>query len=261
MKKQLLQAVAAAVLVGVVPLAAIAQNVAIVNGKPVPKARMDMLSQQLAAAGRPVTPEMQTQLREEVILREVFMQEAQKQNIDKTDDYKTQMELARQAVMIRGLFENYRKTNPVTDAEVKAEYDKAVAANTAKEYKARHILVKTEAEAKKILADLKKGGNFEDIAKKQSVDKGSGAQGGDLGWQNSAQLVPEFSQAMIALKKGEMTQTPVKTEYGYHIIRLDDVRQAQLPKFEDAKPQILQQLQQQKLQKYQESLRTAAKVE
>jgi peptidyl-prolyl cis-trans isomerase C len=261
MKKQILQAVAAAVLVGLVPVAALAQNAAIVNGKAVPKARMDMLAQQLAAAGRPVTPEMQPQLREEVILREVFMQEAQKQNIDKTDEYKSQMELARQAIMIRALFDNYRKTNPVTDAEVKAEYDKAVAANSGKEYKARHILVKTEAEAKKIIADLKKGGNFEEIAKKQSTDKGSGAQGGDLGWASPASLVPEFSQAMIGLKKGETTPAPVKSEYGYHVIRLDDVREAQLPKLEDAKPQIMQQLQQQKLQKYQESLRASAKVE
>ncbi|MEJ8821306.1 peptidylprolyl isomerase [Variovorax humicola] len=261
MKKQILQAVAATVFVGLVPLAALAQNAAIVNGKAVPKARMDSLATQLAAAGRPVTPEMQPQLREEVILREVFMQEAQKQGIDKTDDYKTQIELARQAIMIRGLFENYRKTNPVTDAEVQAEYDKAVAANSGKEYKARHILVKTEPDAKKIIADLKKGANFEDIAKKQSTDKGSGAQGGDLGWASASSLVPEFSQAMIALKKGETTPTPVKTEYGYHVIRLDDVRQAQLPKLEEAKPQIVQQLSQQKLQKYQESLRAGAKVE
>ncbi|MEJ8848398.1 peptidylprolyl isomerase [Variovorax rhizosphaerae] len=270
MKKQILQAVAAAVLVGMVPVSALAQNAAIVNGKAVPKARMDALASQLTAAGKPVTPEMQPQLREEIVLREVFMQEAQKQGIDKTDDYKNQMELARQAVMIRALFENYRKANPVTDAEVQAEYDKAVAANSGsaasggKEYKARHILVKTEAEAKKIIADLKKGGNFDEIAKKQSTDKGSGAQGGDLGWANPASLVPEFSNAMVALKKGETTPAPVKSEYGYHVIRLDDVRQAEAPKFpklEEVKPQVVQQVQQQKLQKYQESLRAAAKVE
>jgi len=261
MKKPILHAVAVAVFVGLVPLAAVAQNIAIVNGKAVPKARMDALTSQLAAAGRPVTPEMQPQLREEVVLREVFMQEAQKQGIEKTDDYKTQIDLARQAIMIRGLFENYRKNNPVTDAEVQAEYDKAVAANSGKEYKARHILVKTEAEAKKIIADLKKGGNFEEIAKKQSTDKGSGAQGGDLGWASAASLVPEFSQAMVALPKGETTPAPVKSEYGYHVIRVDDVRQAQLPKLEEAKPQIVQQLTQQKLQKYQESLRAGAKVE
>ena len=261
MKKHILHALAAAVLVGAVPVAVFAQNAAIVNGKPVPKARMDVLAQQLAAAGRPVTPEMQEQLREEVIAREVFMQEAQKQGLDATEDYKNQLELARQAILIRQLFENYRKTNSVSDADAKAEYDKFVAANSGKEYKARHILVETEDQANKILADLKKGAKFEDIAKKQSKDPGSGANGGDLDWASPASFVPEFSEAMVKLGKGEMTQKPVKSQFGYHIIRVDDIRQAQLPKFEEVKPQIVQQLQQQRLQKYQEELRAKAKVE
>lgn len=261
MKKQLLQSVAAAALIGSVSFGAFAQNAAIVNGKAVPKARMDMLAQQLAASGRPVTPEMQGQLREEVIAREVFMQEAQKQGLDANDDYKAQLELARQAIMIRQLFDTYRKTNPVTDAEVQAEYDKFVAANGGKEFKARHILVEKEEDAKKIVADLKKGGKFEDIAKKQSKDPGSGANGGDLDWANPSSFVPEFSEAMIKLKKGEMTQVPVKTQFGYHIIRVDDVRQAQLPKIDEVKPQIAKQLEQQKLQKYQEDLRAKAKIE
>ena len=261
MKKHLLQAIAAAALVGAIPVAAFAQNAAIVNGKAVPKARMDALAQQLAAAGRPVTPEMQPQLREEVVMREVFMQEAQKQGLDKSDDYKAQLELARQAILIRTLFDNYRKTSPVTDADVQAEYDKFVAANSGKEYKARHILVETEDQAKKILADLKKGAKFEDIAKKQSKDPGSGANGGDLDWANPASFVPEFSEAMIKLNKGETTPAPVKSQFGYHIIRVDDIRQAQLPKLEEVKPQVMQQLQQQRLQKYQEELRAKAKVE
>lgn len=261
MKKNILKAFTVAALVGTLPLAALAQNAAIVNGKAVPKARMEVLAQQLAAAGRPVTPEMQGQLREEVIAREVFMQEAQKQGLDATDDYKNQLELARQAILIRQLFDNYRKTNPVTDAEVQAEYDKFVAANSGREFKARHILVETEDQAKKILADLKKGAKFEDIAKKQSKDPGSGANGGDLDWANPASFVPEFSEAMIKLNKGEMTQVPVKSQFGYHIIRVDDIRQAQLPKLEEVKPQVTQQLQQQRLQKYQEELRAKAKVE
>ncbi|QOF81561.1 peptidylprolyl isomerase [Variovorax sp. 38R] len=261
MKKHILQAVAAAALIGALPMTALAQNAAIVNGKAVPKARMDVLAQQLAAAGRPVTPEMQNQLREEIVAREVFMQEAQKQGLDATEDYKNQLELARQAILIRALFENYRKTNAVSDADVKAEYDKFVAANGGKEFKARHILVETEDQAKKIMADLKKGAKFEDIAKKQSKDPGSGANGGDLDWANPASFVPEFSEAMIKLKKGETTPAPIKTQFGYHIIRVDDIRQAQLPKVEEVKPQITQQLQQQRLQKYQEELRAKAKVE
>ena len=261
MKQHTLKTLAAAAVLSAASVGAFAQNVAIVNGKAVPKARMDMLAQQLAAAGRPVTPEMQTQLREEVVTREVFMQEAQKQGIDKSDEFKAQIELARQAILIRKLFENYAKANPVTDADVQAEYDKFVAANGGKEYKARHILVETEDQAKKIMADLKKGAKFEDIAKKQSKDPGSGANGGDLDWANPAGFVPEFSEAMIKLKKGETTPAPIKTQFGWHIIRVDDIRQAQLPKLEEVKPQITQQLQQQRLQKYQEELRAKAKVE
>jgi peptidyl-prolyl cis-trans isomerase C len=261
MKKQLLQAIAAAALLGATSMAAQAQNIAIVNGQPVPKARVDVLAQQLAAAGRPVTPEMEPQLKEEVIAREIFMQEAKKQSLDATDDYKAQLDLARQAILIRQLFETYRKTHPVTDAEVQAEYDKFVAANSGKEYKARHILVENEDQAKKIITDLKKGGKFEDIAKKQSKDPGSGANGGDLDWANPSSFVAEFSEAMIKLNKGETTQAPVKSQFGWHIIRVDDIRQAQLPKLEDVKPQISQQLAQQKLQKYQEDLRKQAKVE
>jgi peptidyl-prolyl cis-trans isomerase C len=259
MKKQILSATVAALLCAAVP--AFAQNVAIVNGKPVPKARVDALAQQLAKSGRAVPPEAQVQLKEEVVAREIFMQEAQKRGLDATDDYKNQLELARQTLLIRELFADYQKNNPVTDAEAKAEYDKFVAANGGKEYRARHILVEKEDEAKAIIASLKKGGKFEDIAKKQSKDPGSGANGGDLDWANASSYVPEFSQALLKLNKGQTTDAPVKSDFGWHVIRLDDVREAQLPKFEEVKPQISQQLQQQKLAKFQEDLRSKAKVE
>lgn len=261
MKKHILKATAVATLLGAVSFCAMAQNVAIVNGKPVPKARMELLAQQLASTGRSITPEIQSQMRDEVVAREVFMQEAHKQGLDAGDDYKNQLDLARQAILIRALFENYRKQNPVTDADVKAEYDKFVAASSGKEYKARHILVATEEQASKILAELKKGGKFEDIARKQSKDPGSAAKGGDLDWANPSNFVPEFSEAMIKLKKGETTPAPVKSSFGYHIIRVEDVRLAQLPKLEEVKPQLTQQLQQQRLQKYQEDLRASAKIE
>ncbi len=241
--------------------AALAQNVAIVNGKAVPKARLDALATQIERAGRPVTPEMQGQLRDEVIAREIFMQEADKQGLAQTDDFRNQMELARQSILIRELFSQYQKKNPVTDAEMKAEYDKFVAANSGKEYKARHILVEKEDQAKAILASLKKGGKFEDIAKKQSKDPGSGANGGDLDWAAPDSYVPEFSQALTKLNKGQTTDAPVKTQFGWHIIRLDDVRTPQLPAFDQVKPQLQQQMAQQKLGKYQEELRAKAKVE
>ena len=261
MNKHILQAVAGAALLALMSATALAQNVAIVNGKAVPKTRVDQLSAQITKSGRPVTPEMQGQIRDEVIAREVFMQEAQKHGLDATDDFKVQMELTRQQLLIRELFADFQKKNPVTDVEAKAEYDKFAAANGAKEYKASHILVEKEDEAKAIIDQIKKGGKFGEIAKKSSKDPGSGANGGDLDWAAAGSYVKEFSDAMATLAKGKMTDVPVKSQFGFHIIKLDDVREAQLPKFDDVKPQITQQLTQQKLATYQQELRAKAKVE
>jgi peptidyl-prolyl cis-trans isomerase C len=240
-----------------------AQNVAIVNGKPVPTSRVDALLQQVSQQqpGRPLPPEMQAQIKEEVINREVWLQEAQKVGLDASDDYKNQMEQARQLVLIRALFADFQKKNPVTDADIKAEYDKFAAANGGKEYRARHILVEKEADANKLIADLKKGAKFEDLAKKNSKDPGSGANGGDLDWAAPGSYVKEFSDAMVALAKGKFTDKPVKSQFGFHIIRVDDVRETQLPPLDQVKPQISQQLTQQKLQAYQKGLRDKAKVE
>ncbi len=261
MKMKFLATLASAAVLSTLTPLVLAQNVAIVNGKPVPTSRVDTLAQQLARSGRPVTPEIQGRLKDEVITREIFIQEAQKQGIDTTEDYKVQMELARQTILIRELFDNYQKANPVSDAEVKAEYDKFIAANSGKEYHSRHILVEKEDQAKAIIAQLKKGGKFDEIAKKSSKDPGSAAKGGDLDWASAGNFVAEFSEALTKLAKGKFTETPVKTQFGYHIIRLDDTRDAQLPKFDDVKPQVAQQLQQQKLAKYQEELRAKAKIE
>ena len=261
MKKTLLSALISAALLSTVVAPAFAQNVAIVNGKPVPTARVEALAQQLAKAGRPVSPEMMGQLKEEVIARELFMQEAQRQGLDANDDFKAQMELSRQAILIRELFGTFQKNNPVTDDEIKAEYDKFVAANSGKEYRARHILVEKEEQAKAIIASIKKGAKFEDIAKKQSKDPGSGANGGDLDWASPGNYVKEFSDAMVKLTKGKLLDTPVKSQFGYHVVRLDDVREVKFPNMEEVKPQIAQQLGQQKLMKFQEDLRAKAKIE
>ncbi len=269
MKKHFLTVSAAAVLAATLALPAVAQNVAIVNGKAVPKARLDALEaqvkEQAARTGRPVPPEVQAQLRDEVIAREIFMQEAERRGVQGSAEFRTKMELARQSVMINELFADYQKKNVVSDADAKAEYDRLVASQApesgAKEYHARHILVEKEDEAKAILAALKKGGKFEEIAKKQSKDPGSGAKGGDLDWANPSSYVPEFTEALTKLEKGKTTTTPVKSQFGWHIIRLDDVRTAQLPKLEEVKPQIAQQLQQTKAAKFQEEMRAKAKVE
>ena len=260
MKKQMIWTAVAAAAFACLSMGANAQNIAIVNGKAVPTARAEALAQQVARSGRPITPDVEAQIKEEVIAREIFMQEAQKRGLDATPEYKAQIELARQTILIRELFAEFQKTSAVTDADVQAEYDKFVAANGGKEYRARHILVETPAQAEAILASLKKGGKFEDIAKKQSKDPGSGANGGDLDWAAPGNYVKEFSEAMVALKKGEVS-VPVQSQFGFHIIRLDDVREAQLPKLEDVKPQIVQQMTQQRMAAFQQELRAKAKVE
>ena len=257
MKKQMLTAALVALLAG----PALAQNIAVVNGKPVPTARLNALKQQIERSGRPVTDDMLGQIKEEIIAREIFMQEAKKRGLDATDEYKNQLELARQSILIRELFADFQKKNAVTDAEIQAEYDKFVAANGGKEYHARHILLETEDQANALIAEIKKGGKFEELAKKNSKDPGSGANGGDLDWAAANSYVAEFSNAMAKLEKGQMTDAPVKSQFGWHIIRLDDVREAQLPKLEEVKPQIAQQLQQQKMGKFQEELRSKARIQ
>ncbi len=260
MKKQMIWTAVATAAFACLSMGANAQNIAIVNGKAVPTSRVEALAQQVARSGRPVTPEVEAQIKEEVIAREIFMQEAQKRGLDATPEYKSQIELARQTILIRELFAEFQKTSAVTDADVQAEYDKFVAANGGKEYRARHILVETKEQAEAILASLKKNGKFEDIAKKQSKDPGSGANGGDLDWAAPGNYVKEFSDAMVALSKGQVS-APVQSQFGFHIIRLDDVREAQLPKLEDVKPQIVQQMTQQRMAAFQQELRAKAKVE
>ncbi len=260
MKKQMIWTAVAAAVLASLSLSVNAQNIAIVNGKAVPTSRVEALKQQVARSGRPITPDVEAQIKEEVIAREIFMQEAQKRGLDATEEYKSQIELARQTILIRELFAEFQKTSAVTDADVQAEYDKFVAANGGKEYRARHILVETKEQAEAVLAALKKGGKFEDLAKKQSKDPGSGANGGDLDWAAPGNYVKEFSDAMVALNKGQVSG-PVQSQFGFHIIRLDDVREAQLPSLADVKPQIVQQMTQQRMANFQQELRAKAKVE
>ena len=261
MKKQVLITSALVSLLSLGAGAALAQNIAIVNGKAVPKARMDSLSLQLQSTGRPITPEVQEQMRQHLIALEVFTQEADKLGLSSSDEFKAQMELARQTVLANQLIKEFEKKNAITDELLKAEYDKFVAANGGKEIKARHILVDKEADATAIIASLKKGAKFEDIAKKRSKDTGSGSKGGDLDWANPSSYVPEFSAALQALKKGQLTDKAVKTQFGFHIIRVDDVRDIKLPTFDEVKPQIADQMKQDKRGTYQRDLLGKAKVE
>jgi peptidyl-prolyl cis-trans isomerase C len=243
------------------PLAALAQNITTVNGKPVPKSRVDLLLSQAAKQGQAKTPELESQVRDEVVLREMFMQEAEKRGLAQSAEYKQQLELARQTILIRELFNEFNKKNPTTDAEVQAEYDKFKAQASGTEYRARHILVEKEDEAKALITQIKGGANFEELAKKNSKDPGSGQNGGDLDFANAGSYVPEFSQAMVKLKKGELTETPVKTQFGWHIIKLEDTREAKFPPLEEVKPQIQQRLGQMKMAKFRDDIKAKAKTD
>lgn len=252
----------AAVIAAIVPAAALAQNIATVNGKPVPKARVESLIQQVTKSGQQQrSPELEAQVKDEVVRREIFMQAAEARGVPQTADFKAQMELARQMLLIRGLMEDFRTKNPISDADAQSEYDKFKAANPTNEYRARHILVEKEEEAKALIAQIKGGANFEELAKKNSKDTGSAANGGDLDFANPNNFVPEFSKAMVALQKGEMTQEPVKSQFGYHIIKLEDIRPATFPAFDDVKGQIKQRMEQQKMAEFQDSLIKKAKTD
>ena len=248
------------------PALAAAQNVAVVNNKPIPKAKADAIIAQLVKQGQQDSPELQTAVREDLVRREILMQEAEKKGIAADPDVQAQLERARQQVLIGALAQDYFKASAPTDAEVRQQYDLLVKETGGKEYKARHILVEKEVDAKAIIEKLKKGGKFEDLAK-QSKDPGSAANGGDLDWAPASTYVKEFSEALVKLPKGQYTQVPVKSQFGYHVIRLDDVRDAKVPSFEEAKPQIAsammanQQWQQAKFEQMLKDLRDKAKVE
>lgn len=237
-----------------------AQNAAIVNGKAIPSARVDEFVAALTQQGRPDSPELRTAVRDELIAREIFMQEAEKKGLSRHADVQRQLDSARQDILIRALIRDQLKTNPVTDADIKAEYDKLAKASGGKEYKARHILVDGEAEAKAITEQLKKGASFEELAKK-SKDTGSAARGGDLDWASPDSYVKPFSDALVKLEKGKMTDAPVKSDFGWHVIRLDDVRDVQPPPLEQVKPQIQQELERRRIQSMQADLRAKAKVQ
>jgi peptidyl-prolyl cis-trans isomerase C len=266
MKKRFLAAsvaLAALAAAGLAPLAAQAQNIAVVNGKPVPKARADavitQVQKQAAQRGQQLPPDIDKLVRDKVVTDEILVQEAERRGLAASADYKQQMDIARQSILIGLLAADVDKKAVVTDAEIQAEYDK---------FKARPAAPSTgpphpgkEDDAKAIIAQLKAGAAFADLAKKNSKDPGSAPNGGDLDFASPSSYVPEFSQAMVALKKGEYTQVPVKTQFGYHIIQLEDTRAAQFPPLADVKPQITQRLTQQKATAFRDELRAKAKTD
>jgi peptidyl-prolyl cis-trans isomerase C len=259
--RRILPAVIAVLSIGVAG-AAHAQNAAIVNGKAIPKSRVDDFVAALTQQGRPDTPELRTAVRDELIAREIFVQEAERKGLTRNAEVARQLDQTRQDILIRAVIRDHLKNNPVTDADVKAEYDKLTktASGGDKEYRARHILVESEAEAKSIIDQLKKGAKFEELAKK-SKDPGSAANGGDLDWNGPDTFVKPFSEAMVKLQKGQTTDVPVKTDFGWHVIRLDDVRDQAPPPLEQVGPQIKQELERRRIQTLQTDLKAKARIQ
>ena len=233
--------------------------VATVNGQPISQTTYNAFVAEQKAQGAPDSPELQNAVKEELIRRELLTQEAKKKGLDKKPEIQGQMELAKQAVLIRAYLSDYVRANPVSDDKLKKDYEAIKANLGTTEYKVKHILVSTEDEAKAIIAKLDKGEKFSDLAK-QSKDPGSKDNGGELGWSSPSTYVKPFAEAVTKLKKGEYTKTPVKTDFGYHVIQLDDTRPLTPPPYEQVKPQLQQRASQQQVEALVKKLREGAKV-
>ena len=233
----------------------------VVNGVTIPQSRIEAMNKELNAQGQPDSAERQQAVREELINREVLAQAAQKRGLDKNADIQAQMDMARQAVLVRALFEDEVKKNPITDADLQKQYEAFKSQMGTNEYKVSHILVDKEDDAKAIIADLNKGGDFAKIAKEKSKDPGSKENGGDLDWGPAARYVKPFADAVQSQPKGKISTAPVKTDFGYHVIRVDDVRPLKVPEFSELKEQFRQRAQQQQIQKMVMELRSKAKVD
>jgi peptidyl-prolyl cis-trans isomerase C len=236
--------------------------VATVNGKAISKSRVDMIVEQGARSGRPDTPETRKAIIDQLALQTVVADEAVKKGLDKSPAVAEQIDAVRQSILANAYVQDFIKSNPVSDESLKAEYERIKGTITGTEYKARHILVEKEAEARDIIARLKKDpGSFAKLAAEKSKDPGSKANGGDLGWFDPRGMVPEFGAAVSKLEKGKITDTPVKTQFGYHVIQLEDSKPVEAPPFDAVKPELAQQLGQQNLKKQLDDLKAKAKIE
>lgn len=235
---------------------------ATVNGTAISKNRVDLLVKQRAGMGQPDNADTRKAIIDQLAMQMLISQEAIKKGLDKSPEVLDQIELTKQSILANAFVQDYIKNNPVSDDLLKAEYDKIKTQMSGNEFKARHILVEKEAEAKDIIAKLKKDAKqFDKLAKEKSKDPGSKGNGGDLGWFDPRGMVPEFSAAVAKLEKGKFTQEPVKSEFGYHVIMLEDSRAMQIPPLDQVKPQLSQQVQQQNLKKMIDDMKAKAKIE
>jgi peptidyl-prolyl cis-trans isomerase C len=235
---------------------------ATVNGKAISQKQLDVIVQGQAAQGMPDTPEMRKMIVEQLSLQMLAAGEAEKKGLDKTADVKQKLEMTKLGVLAESYVEDYFKNTQVTDAQLAEEYKKFTEKTAGKQYMARHILVEKEEQAKAIIAKLKTNvKEFSALAKAQSKDQGSAIKGGDLGWFDAKTMVPEFSQAVAALEKGKFTETPVKTQFGFHVMILDDTRDNPVPPLDQVKERLKQQFLQTNLRKNLDDLKAKAKIE
>jgi peptidyl-prolyl cis-trans isomerase C len=236
-------------------------SVATVNGVAVPRTRLEFMLQQQASRGTPDNDQTRAMVRDELVNREIVAQEAQRSGMAKSPEVQTQLDLARQEIMVSAYIRDWVRKHPITDDDVQKEYERAKAQAGDKEYKARHILLESEDQAKGMIAELKKGGKFDELATKNSKDNGSKDRGGDLDWNVPGVFDKQFADAMVKLEKGKYTEAPVQTRYGFHVIQLDDVRPVKFPALAEVRPRIQQQLVQNKVEELVRGLRAKAKVE
>ena len=239
---------------------ALAAEVAKVNGVAIPSERVDLLVKDLVTRGAKDTPEVRKNVRDELIHQEMVAQAAQARGLEKDPKVAQRLELARQQVLVDAYMQDYLAKNPVPDAEVKAEYEKLKKAASGKEYRARHILVSTEAEANDVLAQLAKGKNFAELAKARSKDKGTAARGGDMGWQRAEYLMDEFAAALVKMKVGETSKAPVKTQAGWSLIRLESTQNTKVPTYDQSREEIRRRMGQARFGQHLGELRATASV-
>jgi peptidyl-prolyl cis-trans isomerase C len=235
---------------------------ATVNGVAISQKQVEMILKQQEAQGMPDNAESRKMIIDNLSLQIILAQDATKKGLEKTAEVADQLAMVKQSVLAQAYVQDYIKTNPVTDAMLTAEYEKIKVQASGNQYKARHILVEKEDEAKDIIAKLKKDVKaFDALAKAKSKDPGSKDKGGDLGWFDPRGMVPEFGAAVAKLEKDKFTEEPVKSQFGYHVIMLEDTRANPIPTLEQVKPRLSQQVQQQNVQKMLDDMKAKAKIE
>jgi peptidyl-prolyl cis-trans isomerase C len=234
---------------------------ATVNGVAIPRSRLEAVLKQQVARGAKDSEQLRAQVREALINNELLVQEANRSGVAKRAEVQQTIELNRAELIANAQIGEYLRAHPVNDAEIQKEYERAKQLTGEREYRARHILVASEDDAKTIIADLKKGAKFDEIAQKRSLDEGSRPKGGDLDWNVPSNFDKAFSDAMVKLEKGRMTDAPVRSRFGFHVIQLDDVRAVSFPKLDQVKPQIQQRIVQQRVENMVRDLRAKAKIE